>query len=308
VTVRVTLVIAALLALLVGCTSDEEPELPSHTDVSAIADRVTGPDGQNFLRQIVSASWDDGGRRAGELFGWIPRDAGSTDQVTATRAGQTAHAIASFLADERDISAGTPANPALWQAFAQSMVPYLGAAVGDESGVSAFAPLDGLDSQMRRTAALFAAMTKEPDANRIFTAAASDRAHTYEAAFAKAAVAEPLSADRGDAQRDLLRAARLRGLVAAGAYIADPESEKPTAAHAQTELAYQVASLSARPDDPHINPEFFKGERLLPPSQIADVDWSIYDSQLTVFLAASPQILEAIQQFGRVYGLIAIAQ
>jgi nitrous oxide reductase accessory protein NosL len=75
-TSRLVLVIAVLLAL-VGCTSDAEPALPSSTDTAAIAEHVTGPDGQAFLQEITTASWNDDGRRAADLFAWIPRDAQS---------------------------------------------------------------------------------------------------------------------------------------------------------------------------------------------------------------------------------------
>lgn len=301
-------VVLTLLVTLVGCTSDTEPELPASTDAVAIGDRVAGPDGQAFLWEITSASWGDDGRRAAELFARIPRDAQSTDQASATRAGQTAHAIASFLADDREKIASAPANPALWQAFAQALVPYIGAMVGDAAGVAGFEPLDDPGSQMRRTASLFAAMTKDSEANQTFTTTASERADTYEVAFARTAVAEPLLADRASAQKDLLRAARLRGLVATGAHLANPSSENPTPSVAQTELAYQVVSLTARPDDPHINEEFFRDGRLLPPSEIAVEDWSIYDSQLTVYLAPWPRINDAIRQFGSAYNVIARGQ
>ncbi|MFN6549141.1 hypothetical protein ACP6C7_05940 [Mycolicibacterium septicum] len=303
-----TLVTVGILALVVACTSQDEPLLPSSTDTVAIAEKITGSNDQSFLWDITAASWDDDGRRAAELFAWVPRDALSTDRTTATRAGAAAHAIASFLADEREKVAGTPANPALWQAFAQSLVPYLGAMVADESGVAGFEPLDDPESQMRRTVSLFAAMTKEADAHRTFSTAVSQRADTYEAAFARAAVAEPLLADRGPTKEELLQAARLRSLLATGTHSADPTSDKPTSTRAQTQLAYQVVSLTARPDDPHINEEFFRDGRLLPPSEIAAEDWSIYDSQLTVYLAPWPRINGAIREFGSAYDVIARGQ
>jgi hypothetical protein len=302
------LLLAALFALIVGCDSQTKPELPPSTDTAAIADRVTGPDGQAFLRDITTASWDDDGHRAAELFAWVPRDAQSTDRAAATRAGQTAHAIASFLADEREKIAGAPANPALWQAFAQSLVPYLGAMVGDDSGVVGFEALDGPGSQMRHTTSMFATMAKNADANRTVTEAASARAHTYEAAWAKAALAEPFLADRDVAQRDFLLAARLRSLVATASKLVDPQSEQFTVGRAQTELAYQVVSLTARPDTPYIGKRFFSGGRLLSPSEIADEDWSLYDTQLTVYLATSGRINDAIQQFGDAYNVIADGQ
>ncbi|MEW2477974.1 hypothetical protein AB0876_00115 [Mycobacterium sp. NPDC049093] len=297
----------ALLAL-VGCNSRAEPTLPSDTDPATISDRVNRADGPEFLRDITSAEWPDDGRRAAELFVWIPRDAHSTDRTAATRAGQTAHAIASFIADNKGEPVNTPANPPVWQAFARSLGPYVGAMVGDATGVEGFDSLDGPGSQMRRTAALFAAMTKDNDANQVLIDAVSERAHGYEVAFAKAAVAEPLLADRGAAQQaDLLRAATLRSLVATGAHLAG-KRPPPTPAHAQTELAYQVAVLTARPDDPHINDGFFSGGRLLPPSDIAEADWSIYDTQLTVYLTPWPRINDAIRQFGDEYDVIARGQ
>lgn len=305
---HVLLLIAAIFALVVGCNSHTTPELPSSTNTAAIADRITGPDGQVFLRDITSASWDDDGHRAADLFAWIPRDAQSTDRSAADRAGRAAHAIASYLADNRESFASAPANPALWQAFAQSLVPYLGAMVGDESGVVGFEPLDGTGSQMRHTASMFAAMAKNADANRILTEATSTRAHAYEAAFAKAALAEPFLADRDAARTNFLLAARLRGLVATASKLVDPQSERFTVGRAQTELAYQVVSLTARPDTPYIGKRFFSGGRLLSPTEIADEDWSLYDTQLTVYLATSGRINNAIQQFGDAYNVIASGQ
>jgi hypothetical protein len=297
-----------LFILVVGCTSNTEPELPSSSDTSVIADRVTGPNGQDFLRDVTSAPWEDGGRRAAELFSWIPQDATSTDDATATRAARTARAVASFLAEDRDELAEAPANPLLWQAFAQTLVPYVGAMVGDTRRAAGFEPLDGTGSDMRRTASLFAAMTKNADADRTWTEAASVQAHAYEVAFAKAALAEPLLADRDAARADFLGAARLRGVMAAASKVVDPQSERFTVARAQTELAYQVVSLTARPGDTHINPEYFKNGRLLSPSEISEEDWSIYDSQLTVYLATSPRINEAIRQFGDAYDVITSGQ
>lgn len=303
-----TIATVGILALVVGCTSHAKPALPSSTDPVAIAEKLVGSDGEAFLWDLTTTSWDDGGRRAAELFAWIPRDALSTDRTTASRAGAAAHSIASFLADEREKIADAPANPALWQAFAQSLVPYLGAMVGDESAVGGFEPLDDPASQMQRTASLFAAMTKDADADRAFSTAVSQRAESYETAFARAAAAEPLLADRDPAQRDLLQAARLRSLAATGTHMANPHSEKPNSLVAQSELAYQVVSLTARSDDPHINEEFFRDSRLLPPSEIPTEDWSIYDSQLTVYLAPWPRINEAIRQFGRAFDVIAQGQ
>ncbi|MCV7280834.1 hypothetical protein H7J88_14385 [Mycolicibacterium flavescens] len=304
------LAVLTAMAVLNGCQLFDfgRPNLPPSGDPAAVVDRVSGPDGQRFLLEITSASWEDNGRRAGELFAWIPRGAQSDDPATSARAAETAHAIASFLADDRDQIADSPDNPALWRSFTDSLIPYLGAMVGDDRGIAGFAPLDGLESPMRRTASLFAAMTKDSEANRAWVDAADAKALEYEQAFAKAAVAEPLLADRGVAQRDLLRAARLRSLVATGDHLTNPESPTPISTAGEIEIKYQVAALTARDDDPHINEEFFRDGRLLPLSDIPDSYRSIYDSQLTVYLTPWPRIREAVAQFGRTYNRIANGQ
>jgi hypothetical protein len=282
-------VTATLLALVVGCTTPAEPKFPHDTSPTAIADLVRGPDGQAFLREITTYSWEDGGHRAGELFAWIRQEAKSVR-----------------LADERSMIAGAPSNPALLQAFSASLTPYLGAAVGDDNGTAGFPPLDGLGSPMRRTTALFAAMAHSLDADREFTGAAGERAATYERAFAKAAAAEPVSVDAPEPKRNLLQAARLRSLVATGAYVADPKAAIPSASHAQTQVAFEVASLTIRVGDPTVDPRYFDaGGRLLSPDAIPDQDWSLYDSQLTAYLASYPPIYRAIRQFGGMYQTIA---
>lgn len=302
---RISLVLAALLALMVGCTSRDEPQLPSSTDVSAIAQRVTGSDGPNFLREITTADWNDDGRRAAELFAWIPRDATLTDEASAIRAGQTAHAIASFLATDRKALEDAPANSALWQSFSQSLTPYLGAMVRDPSGAKGFEPLDPINSSLSNTRSLFATMTKDADANRKFTDAAAALAHEYEVAFAKSAVAEPEKPGSDESLEGLMRAAYLRALVDAGRYLADPDSPRPTPQRAQTEIRYRIVSLTARPGDPHINSEFFKDGQLMSPNEIAKTDWSIYDSQLSAYLVAYPQIRAMVGEYGHRYDLVA---
>ena len=303
-TVRTYLSIPAILLAFAGCTFGIQPALPSSADPAAISERITNPGGRVFLRKIISTSWNDNGRRAAELFAWVPRDSRSPDQATAARAGNTAHALMSFLADEQEDLSTAPANPALWQAFAQSIVPYLGAMVGDNSEVAGFAPLDPPDSAMHRSATLFVTLTKDTDAGRILTDATVARAHGYEAAFAKTAVANPLLADRAAAQKDMLCAARLRGLAAINTHLSNPGSHDFTLARAQTELGYQVATLTARPGDPHIDDRFFQAGRLLPPNRVSAADWSIYDAQLTVYLSSWPAVNKAIEQFGHAYDVI----
>ncbi len=178
--------------------------------------------------------------------------------------------------------------------------------VGDESGVTGFEPLDGPNSQVRHTAALFAAMTKNADANKTFIEAASARAQSYEEAFAKAAVAEPLLADRGAAQ-DLF--SRRRGCAASslpGHMWPIPHRKSPPSHPNRTRVPGRLADCS--PGGSHIEERFFRDGRLLSPSEIAEEDWSIYDTQLAVYLAPWPRIFDAIQQFGHTYDTIATGQ
>lgn len=68
----------------------------------AVHELITGPDGAAFLESISTYSWEDGGAAAAELFEWIRGDATSADTATATRAGETANALARFLSDNGD--------------------------------------------------------------------------------------------------------------------------------------------------------------------------------------------------------------
>jgi hypothetical protein len=79
-------VLAATASLIASGCGHGEPDLPPTSDALAVDERVTGSDGQDFLREITTAALDDDGRRAAELFTWVRRDATSTDSA-ASRAG-----------------------------------------------------------------------------------------------------------------------------------------------------------------------------------------------------------------------------
>lgn len=210
--------IAATLAVLTGCSnSPAVPELPSETNPSAVWDAITGSGGAALLSDMTMYPWDDGGRRAGDLLSWIPDDAQSPDRFVAERAGQSALAVATFLADKREALAEAPPNPILWQSFASSLVPYLGALVGDDDGSQGFEPLDALESiesPVTRTVGLFRAMMKNSEANETFIDAATKRAKAYQEAFANAVSKDPRLAGTNDTRQWLIQAVRLRGVVA----------------------------------------------------------------------------------------------
>src|SRR5262245_2020892 len=124
-----------LVVSLAGC--GRAPELPA--DDAATYQMVTGGDGQQFLRHISSHDWDDGGKAAADRLSWIARDARSADEAAARRAGEAAHAIATFLAENRDELSALPAgwfglrhrpvgelNPELVRGYASALTPFQG--------------------------------------------------------------------------------------------------------------------------------------------------------------------------------------
>jgi hypothetical protein len=136
---RNSLVFCLALLFSAACASSD-PALPAKDDPIAVHDALVGPQGQDFLSKITTHDWPDDGARAGEAFAWIAREAMSADPAVSTRAGEAAHALASFLSGNSsqllDISTGwfglghTTAgdlNPKLVQAYAAALVPYQGA-------------------------------------------------------------------------------------------------------------------------------------------------------------------------------------
>jgi hypothetical protein len=153
---------------------------------------------------------------------------------------------------------------------------------------------------------VFLAMTKDAQASRQLVDDATSRAAAYEQAFADVVVKDPAPGTiTTEARRTLLPAARLRSIIATSDHVADPDSDQPTSARAQTQVAFEVASRTARVGDPTIDPKFFESDgRLVPPDHVPDKDWSVYDSQLSVYLASPPAVNEAISTFGHVYQAI----
>ncbi|BBY26247.1 hypothetical protein [Mycolicibacterium sediminis] len=295
----------ASLSLLAACSTDSPPDLPPASDSRAIAEAVQGPDGRVFLDDIIAYPWQDGGRDAGARFDWIGEDATSSDHDDAARAADTAHALAAFLAENRTAVSAAPPNPAVFEALSRSLVPFVGALVGDPGTTPAFRPLDDVGGSMSQTAALFATMIGREATTATFVDVASDRADADERAFAGAAASNP-STITAEYLGGLLRAARLRGLLTAGSTLADPNAPEPTLLAARTQNAYAVAAAMVPPNEPSIERAFFgpTGE-LLGPERIPSAQWSQYDAQLRQYLAAYPAITDALQQFDTTFRRIA---
>jgi len=293
---RLTATACAFMVLVSAACTPSAPALPTDASPAAVSEEVRGSGGSSFLGDITSYEWPDDGRHAGELLSWIPRDAKTSDPETANRAGATAHAIATFLADHyNEVKGAGATNPALIQAYATALIPYLGAMVGDPNGTSGFEPLDSLDSSMPRTAEVFAVMATDAAADHTFIDAASSHADTYEKQFADLAAADP-TLSSPNWRNDLLPAARIRGLIKAGSRLAGRQPD-PTTQRSVYELQYLVVSRMVRGSAPFISPEYFNPDGSLKSADEIDGPWSRYNAQLGSYLTSYPQITDAIKVF-----------
>ena len=84
---------------------------------------------------------------------------------------------------------------------------------------------------------------------------------------------------------------------------APPDS---SSSHAETAVAYAVVSKMLRGTDPHFSAEYFMSDGALKaPDQVDNAQWSLYDTQLSNYLATYPAITKAIGQFVNRYRSIA---
>jgi len=293
----------AILLTISGC-SPSPPALPDDSP-TAVAQQITGSDGDGFLKEITNFDWRDDGGRAGELLAWVPSDANSADPAAAEQAGKTAFTIAEFLADNYDdVREAAETNPVLIEAYAVALKPYLGAMVGEPSGTAGFEPLDPLDSAMPRTVDVFALITGT--GNSGFIEAASELASAYEDQFADYAAADPTLTTPDARYSALAAAARLRGLITAGTRKAGGQPD-PTTMGAIYRLDYKLVSRLVHDSAPGIDPAYFNPDGSLKSADELDdsASWSHYNSQLGGHLLAYPELREATNEFRDVYETIA---
>lgn len=225
----------ALSLTITACSS--APALPTDRSPSAAHDLLTGPDGQDFLESVSTYAWDDRGAAASELVDWVAPDAASPDERTAARAGETAAALAGFLADRNpslqaietgffgsDVTTVGKLNPRLTQAFATALGPFQGAMVCDPRGVTGFPLLETpCEAAVLKARPIFAALSTDPSAYEFFANEAHERVDGYLRTYAEndpTDVANPLPSA-------LSYAGRLLGLVTAGARTAPNSPVKP---------------------------------------------------------------------------------
>lgn len=170
-------------------------------DHIAVHDVMTGSAGQDFLRDLHLHTWDDSRAVASthSLFDWIGHDANSQDPVAATRAAESAHALAQSIdANQSELLTQKHAMwgqtgigqfaPDLVRADATALEPFQAALIGDNDRTPGFALL-GHPERGDFSAAqnVFAVIDSDPDAAKHFTAAAAHKIVDYQASYAHGA-------------------------------------------------------------------------------------------------------------------------
>ncbi|WP_319458339.1 hypothetical protein [Mycobacterium sp. RTGN4] len=179
------------------------------------------------LLAISTYAWDDSGSHAAEYFQWISHDAASPDEPTATAAGESAHEMASFLADDqgalasigygflglRHSSVGA-LNPQLVGAYGQALTRFQGAMVGAGEKVPGFAPLKGVDvDDYSSVVNVFAVIASDPDAGKQFIASGYGRVDDTVRSIATTGCVDPAAARASEPA--LVRVGALAGSIAA---------------------------------------------------------------------------------------------
>ncbi|MCG5432372.1 hypothetical protein LV457_08700 [Mycobacterium sp. MYCO198283] len=273
-----TMLIAPVLA---ACAASTPPDLPGATDPTAVQQLLTSPDSASFLTGISTYAWPDDGARAGQAFAWIARDAASGDDETATRAGESAHALATYVAGHVDEltsvrygflgllrSSVGAVNPALVRAWATALTPFQLAMVGDASPAPGFTALDPSDSYAALRQ-VFGIVFTDKQAGDDFARSAYDQAMALVEVAAREGCANPATAQ---AQRPRLwQAGALVGAVEGGATEPDAaDVERLNFTQADNRLVLTIAT-ACLPSDPDPIPEvrrYVVGSRLLLPDQI----------------------------------------
>ena len=267
------------------------PDLP--VDDAAAYQFLTGSNGQEFLRQISSHEWDDGGKAAAERLSWIARDANSADPGTAQRAGEAAHAIATFLAQNKDelarLSTGWfglqhrsvgELNPELVRGYASVLTPFQGALVGDVKSVRGFTIIgDGIDLSSARK--IFAVIDTSTQAANEFNAAAYQRVRDYLHTYA-----ESVTDRHSDGLVALEFAAGLAGVVEGGQRESGNAAvHMRTAQNAINWAGYEIAAaMGARPGGQDIPNQYFTSDgRLKSPDEVSVNDLPQFSTALGNF-------------------------
>jgi len=275
-----------------------------------VHDLLTGPNGQDFLESVSTYAWDDRGAATSELIDWVAPDAASPDERTAARAGETAAALARFLADRNsslqavdsgflgsDVTTVGKLNPQLTQGLATALGPFQGAMVCDPRGVTGFPLLETpCEAAVLKARPIFAALSTDPSAYAFFADEAHERVDGYLRTYADndpTDVANPLPSA-------LSYAGRLLGLVAAGARTA-PNSpiEPPNMDDEILQARYvMVRAMLARNQALSFPGDYIRNGELLTPDEVRDAfgpnGSEKYSQALASFLRANGNVDDQI--------------
>lgn len=272
---------AAFAGLVLVSCSASAPSLPP-SDPTQMHDLLTGQGGSSTLTELSTYSWDDQGAKAGEAFGWIARDAASPDPAPATRAGETAHALATFLSDkQQELSAISHGflgmqqssmgslNPKLVSAYAAALTPYLAAMVGDPVSANGFGPVgDVAKGDYSSVARVIAAISSDQSTGEAFVKSAYDRStamvsdaavHCNDVAAAKAT--EPTLKQAGALAGSVRAAVMLPGATHLASRAADQTMDEAA-------LAIGTKCMATEVNPPPYLSLYMDGPRLLTPDEV----------------------------------------
>jgi hypothetical protein len=270
------LLLNILASMLVSCGGGP-PSLPADDSAASVHDLLTGTGGQDFLYEVSTFHWDDAGAQAGKLFEWIAAEATSPDPAVAARAGESAHALASFLANRGEGLLGIKSgvfgltrstvgalNPNLVRAYGTALTPYQGAMVCDTRTVNGFGALaEPCEAAVSAAKPVFAALNTDPGTASAFTDAAYARMDRYLELFVEsdpASVSNPFPSA-------LSYVGRLLGLVTTGA--AHSDVTPPTIDQESTKARYMIAkALQAKDPSLRFESKFLANGVLMSPSEV----------------------------------------
>jgi hypothetical protein len=117
-------------------------------DHQVVHDTFTGPDHENFLRNVTHHFWFDNGKGVQSLFSWTE---GAAQGPEAQIAAETAHAYSSYIGTHNGELLHLPGNhtlgqvnPDLVQGMAHGLTPYINNIAGTSGGLPGFGALDGV--------------------------------------------------------------------------------------------------------------------------------------------------------------------
>lgn len=292
------LAITSAAVLVAACSTATTPALTDPSDPAAVAAKLTSKDANEFLLGLSTYDWPDDGAHAAEEFTWIPDAAASADDQIAQQAGESARAIAGFLADKDnqllDIRSGLfgrnhtnvgQLNPALVRSFGEALIPYQGALVCDDSKARGFDSLEPCNNAMPAAQSVFEVVSTNTEAAGAFSVAAHEQVQQYIQKFADTELSSP---ELYPAAQGLTYSGSLLGLLAVtankheGAPAIDINKEA-------TEARYTIAkAILAREPGPSLPEKFFLNGVLMAPAQVrqnlGDSAYGEYTTGLISFL------------------------